>query len=269
MIPQLWLLAKQRTWTAGIPRYIPNSGVDFFKHVNKSKMIHLNLLLLPFIIILCLCFQCGVGFAVQQVNLAYTTSLLRKPFTVTADLSFFCLTADVILDPMTNHPWLLLSDDQRKVQEGHTESDPPNSSQRFDSWPCVLAWEGYGSGRHYWEVDIANKGYWRIGLTSADSKRIGRFPMTPKQGYWVLWRSTNQFYACSKPETLLPIGLVPRRIGIYLDYEEGQISFYNAETKSHIYTFTGSFREKLYPLFAPMDGRTLMTIIQPHKIAAK
>ncbi|XP_028284974.1 E3 ubiquitin-protein ligase TRIM39 isoform X1 [Parambassis ranga] len=209
MIPQLWLLAKQRTWTAGIPRYIPNSVWSWI---------------------------CSAG-------------------------------ADVILDPMTNHPWLLLSDDQRKVQEGHTESDPPYSSQRFDSWPCVLAWEGYGSGRHYWEVDIANNGYWRIGLTSADSKRIGRFPMTPKQGYWVLWRSTNQFYACSKPETLLPIGLVPRRIGIYLDYEEGQISFYNAETKSHIYTFTGSFRGKLYPLFAPMDGRTLMTVIQPHKIS--
>lgn len=27
-IPQLWLLAKQRTWEAGIPRYIPQSGVN-------------------------------------------------------------------------------------------------------------------------------------------------------------------------------------------------------------------------------------------------
>ncbi|XP_029311223.1 zinc-binding protein A33 [Cottoperca gobio] len=202
MIPQLWLLAKQRTWKAGIPRYIP--------------------------------------------NLVW---------------SWICsAAADVILDPMTNHPWLRLSENQRAVQEDLLESDLPYSSQRFDSWPCVLGWEGYSSGRHYWEVDISKNGYWRMGLTTADSKRLGRFPMTPGQGYWVLWRSTNQFYICTKPETQLPISLVPKRVGIYLDYEEGQISFYNAETKSHIHTFTGSFRGKLYPLFAPMDGRTVMTI---------
>ncbi|XP_031707264.1 E3 ubiquitin-protein ligase TRIM39 [Anarrhichthys ocellatus] len=204
MIPQLWLLAKQRTWKAGIPRYIPNSVWTWI---------------------------CSAA-------------------------------ADVILDPMTNHPWLQLSENQRMVQEGHSESDLPHNLQRFDGWPCVLGWEGYSSGRHYWEVDIAKNGYCRVGLTTADSKRQGRFPMTPKQGYWVLWRSTNQFYACTKPETPLPVGLMPRRMGIYLHYEEGQISFYNAETKFHIYTFTGSFRGKLYPLFAPLDGRTCMTIQQ-------
>lgn len=168
---------------------------------------------------------------------------------------------------MTNHPWLLVSDDQRKVQESLSPADLPYSPERFDSWPCVLGWEGYSSGRHYWEVDIANNGYWRIGLTTANSQRHGRFPMTPKHGYWALWRSTHHFYACSKPEVELLVGLVPRRMGIYLDYEEGQISFYNAETKSHIYTFTGTFRGKLYPLFAPLDGRTLMTIISPEHIS--
>ncbi|KAM9425727.1 uncharacterized protein KZ484_012673 [Pholidichthys leucotaenia] len=209
-VSQLWLLAKQRTWKAGLPRYIPNS------------VWHLI---------------CSAA-------------------------------ADVILDPMTNHPWLQLSDDKRKVQEGLSESDLSYSTQRFDSWPCVLGWEGYSSGCHYWEVDIAKNGYWRIGLTTADSKRHGQFPMTPKEGYWVLWRGTNHFFACSKPEMDLPLSLIPRRIGVYLDYEEGQISFYNTETKTHIYTFTGTFRGKLYPLFAPMDGRTVMTILPPHKISS-
>ncbi|XP_061565537.1 butyrophilin subfamily 1 member A1 [Cololabis saira] len=208
-VPQLWLLAKQRTWEAGIPRYIPNSVWTWI---------------------------CSAA-------------------------------ADVLLDPMTNHPWLQLSDDRRKVQEDIAQSDLPKSSQRFDSWPCVLGWEGYSSGRHYWEVDIANNGYWRLGMTTANSQRHGNFPMAPKNGYWTLWRSTHNFYACSKPETELPLSLVPRRMGIYLDYEEGQISFYNAETKSHIYTFTGNFKGKLYPLFAPMDGRTLLTVIQPQTVS--
>ncbi|KAF7230316.1 transcript variant X3 [Nothobranchius furzeri] len=210
MVPQLWLLAKQRTWKAGIPRYIPNSVWSWI---------------------------CSAA-------------------------------ADVILDPKTHHSWLQLSDDQRKVQEGLSELDVPHSSQRFDHWPCVLGWEGYSAGRHYWEVDIANNGYWRIGLTTSNAQRKGNIAMKPKKGYWVLWRSNHHFYACTKPETQLPIGLVPRRLGVYLDYEEGQISFYNAQTKSHIYTFTGTFREKLYPLFAPMDGRTLLTIIEPKKITS-
>lgn len=161
---------------------------------------------------------------------------------------------------MTNHPWLLLSDDRKKVQEALTPTEVVLSSQRFDSWPCVLGWEGLSSGRHYWVVDIANNGYWRLGLTTASSNRHGRFTMTPSEGYWVLWRSTRQFYACTKPETALPVSLIPRKVGVYLDYEEGQISFYDVDTRAHIYTFTGSFKEKLYPLFAPLDGRTLMSL---------
>uniref|UniRef100_A0A3B5ANT0 Nuclear factor 7, brain-like n=1 Tax=Stegastes partitus TaxID=144197 RepID=A0A3B5ANT0_9TELE len=189
-----------------------------------------------------------------------TWSLLKEDSTIPRYIpnswSWICTAADVRLDPMTNYPWLQLSDDQRKVQEGHVVSKPTPNSQRFDHWPGVLGWEGYGYGRHYWEVDIANNGYWRLGLTTATSKRHGNFPMTPKEGFWTLWRSPNHFYACTKPETQLPVSLVPRRMGIYLDYEEGQISFYNAQTKTHIYTFTGNFKGKVYPLFAPMDGRT-------------
>ncbi|KAJ8338213.1 hypothetical protein SKAU_G00371790 [Synaphobranchus kaupii] len=175
--------------------------------------------------------------------------------------------ADVTLDPMTNHPWLLLSDDCKKVQESLSQMDVAPSTQRFDVWPCVLGWEGFSCGRHYWEVDLANNGYWRVGLTTATSKRCGRFPMSPSQGYWTLWRSTRQFYACTKPETPLPVGLIPRKLGVYLDYEEGQISFYNAENKSHIYTFSSAFKEKLYPLFAPLDGRTLITVSSPKSAA--
>uniref|UniRef100_W5N8X7 Si:ch211-114c12.5 n=1 Tax=Lepisosteus oculatus TaxID=7918 RepID=W5N8X7_LEPOC len=181
--------------------------------------------------------------------------------------SWICrAAADVTLDPQTVHPWLVLSDDLRKVQEGRKELNLPSSPQRFDGWPCVLGWEGFSSGRHYWEVDLANNGYWRIGVTTASSERKGRFPMNPAQGYWTLWRSTRQFWACTKPETPLPVSLVPRKVGVYLDYEEGQVSFYNVESRSHIYTFTDTFKEKLYPLFAPLDGRTLITVSSPNTI---
>ncbi|XP_049339476.1 E3 ubiquitin-protein ligase TRIM39 [Astyanax mexicanus] len=205
LVPQVWLLCKQRTWKTETPKYIPNSV-----------------------------------------------------------WTWICSAAvDVSLDPLTNHRWLQVSDDRKRVQEALGETEAEFSGQRFDGWPCVLGWQGFSTGRHYWEVELANSGYWRLGVTTATSKRHGRAPMSPCQGFWVLWKSTRQFYACTKPETPLPLSLVPKRVGVYLDIEEGQVSFYNAESRSHIYTFTGHFKEKLYPLFAPLDGRTLMTLWSP------
>nr|XP_055054974.1 E3 ubiquitin-protein ligase TRIM39 isoform X1 [Misgurnus anguillicaudatus] len=180
----------------------------------------------------------------------------------------YSASADITLDPMTNHPWLQMSEDRKKVQEALSETEVSFSTQRFDSWPCVLGWEGLSSGRHYWEVEIANNGYWRIGVTTASSKRHGRFSMNPSEGFWAIWRSTREFFACTKPETPLPLMLVPKKLGVYLDYEEGQVSFYNVETQSHIFTFTTSFGEKMYPLFSPLDGRTVLTLSTPTEIAA-
>ncbi|XP_062859675.1 zinc-binding protein A33 [Trichomycterus rosablanca] len=210
MVPQLWLSAKQGSWKAGTPQYIPNSVWNWITSASVN----------------------------------------------------------VTLDPMTAHPWLSVSDDHTSVQEGLQEADVPLSTQRFDSWPCVLGWQGYMKGRCYWEVNLVNNGYWRVGLTTAGSMRQGRFPLKPSSGYWTLWKSTRQFYACTDPETTLPLTLVPKKMGIYIDYEEGQISFYNVENKSHIFTFTGQFSEKLYPLFAPLDGRTVITVSSPKEDSA-
>ncbi|XP_034159901.2 tripartite motif-containing protein 6 isoform X2 [Pangasianodon hypophthalmus] len=44
----------------------------------------------------------------------------------------------------------------------------------------------------------------------------------------------------------------PQKVGVFVDYEEGLISFYDADAKSLIYSFAGqNFTEKLYPYFSP------------------
>ncbi|TNN24380.1 Pyrin [Liparis tanakae] len=45
---------------------------------------------------------------------------------------------------------------------------------------------------------------------------------------------------------------VPQKVGVFVDYEEGLVSFYDVEAAALIYSFTGcSFKEKLLPLFHP------------------
>ncbi|TNN28813.1 E3 ubiquitin/ISG15 ligase TRIM25 [Liparis tanakae] len=45
---------------------------------------------------------------------------------------------------------------------------------------------------------------------------------------------------------------VPQKVGVFVDYEEGLVSFYDVKAAALIYSFTGcSFKEKLLPYFCP------------------
>ncbi|MBN3314018.1 A33 protein, partial [Atractosteus spatula] len=161
-------------------------------------------------------------------------------------------SADVTLDPETAHPSLILSEDGKQVRLGDQKQTLPESPQRFDPVVCVLGREGFSSGRHYWEVVVGEKTGWDLGVAKESINRKGKIILSPSNGYWTIWlRNANEFKALANPPVLLPLSLKPQKVGIYLDYEEGQVSFYNVETRNHIYTFTDTFTEKLYPYFSP------------------
>lgn len=56
------------------------------------------------------------------------------------------------MNPVTAYPFLILSEDRKQVKRGEKLQFYRNSHHRFDVWSCVIAKEGYTSGRHYWEV---------------------------------------------------------------------------------------------------------------------
>ncbi|KAK2918422.1 hypothetical protein Q8A73_002793 [Channa argus] len=48
----------------------------------------------------------------------------------------------------------------------------------------------------------------------------------------------------------------PEKVGVFVDYEEGLVSFYDVDAAALIYSFTGcSFTEKLYPYFCPCSNK--------------
>ncbi|XP_042328809.1 zinc-binding protein A33-like [Sceloporus undulatus] len=159
----------------------------------------------------------------------------------------------ITLDPETAHPCLVLSDDCTCVRDGHVRRDVPDTPMRFNYCVAVLGCQGFSSGRHYWEVEVGNKPSWTLGLVSISINRKGKIAAFPGNGFWVI-RLRNGVELMAKdspPQRLWPTSF-PKRVGVYLDYGGGMVSFYDASTMVHIYTFvTPRFTERLFPYFCP------------------
>ncbi|XP_056610098.1 butyrophilin subfamily 3 member A1-like [Triplophysa dalaica] len=169
-------------------------------------------------------------------------------------------TAFVVLDPNTANPDLQVSENRKSVIASNYNSDINHwdgferKCSRYDGWTCVQAEEGYNTGRHYWEVNVRKKREWRVGVVKESAPRNGYVTMTPKAGYWNLRLQLGTVMALTAPVTKLYLP-TPSRLGVYLDIDEGQVSFYDAEKRRHIYTFITDFSgtENIYPMFGTIE----------------
>uniref|UniRef100_A0A8D0FH02 RING-type E3 ubiquitin transferase n=1 Tax=Strix occidentalis caurina TaxID=311401 RepID=A0A8D0FH02_STROC len=174
---------------------------------------------------------------------------------------------DVTLDLETAHPELTVSEDRKSVRRGGKKLllslfDNP---KRFSTAPVVLGSQVFFSGRSYWEVQVGDKPEWGLGLCRESASRKGNILFSPSHGYWVLrLQNGGNYEALTSPISPLTLSVRPRRIGIFLDYEAGEISFYNVSDRSHIYTFTDKFSGNLRPLFflgAFLGGRNAEPLV--------
>ncbi|XP_030894728.1 pyrin isoform X2 [Leptonychotes weddellii] len=160
---------------------------------------------------------------------------------------------NVILDAETAHPNLIFSNNLKSVRLGNKCNRLPDNPERFDSCIIALGLPSFLSGRHYWEVEVGNKTGWILGICKASASRKGSMTLSPDNGYWVvMMMKRNEYQVSTIPPTRLQIREPPRRVGIFLDYKAGEISFYNVTYKSLIYTFTSfSSSGPLQPMFSP------------------
>ncbi|XP_058250361.1 zinc-binding protein A33-like [Hemibagrus wyckioides] len=163
---------------------------------------------------------------------------------------------DVTLDPDTAHPKLILSADGKQVTHEDTRQNLPDTPQRFNQCVNVLGKQSFSSGRFYYEVQVRGKTKWDFGVAKESINRKGKITLTPQNGFWtVALRNENQYKALAGPSVPLTLREKVEVVGVFVDYEEGLVSFFDVKSGSHIYSFTGqSFTEKLYPYFSPCNN---------------
>ncbi|XP_039609012.1 tripartite motif-containing protein 16-like [Polypterus senegalus] len=177
------------------------------------------------------------------------TLLAPEPQSREEFLQYFCL---LTLDINTAHRVLRLTDGNKKVTCEWTEAEYPDHPDRFDRWPQVLCREALTGTRCYWEVECSG-GDLMIGVAYKGLRRKGR-GVECTLGYnnksWCFRWSHSQYFVChNNNQTVISAPYSPR-IGVYLDWPAGSLSFYSvSHTMTLLHRFNTSFTEPLCPGF--------------------
>ncbi|XP_003444533.1 nuclear factor 7, brain-like [Oreochromis niloticus] len=153
----------------------------------------------------------------------------------------------VILDPNTAKASLYLSDDLTSVRHGDTKQQLSDNPERNTKYHTVFGSEGFSSGKHSWEVEVGDHLRWNVGLVKESVDRKGKRFASPKYGIWCLWHKSGEYTNGAGQTVTVKKSL--QRIRVQLDYDRGEVSFYDPEDMTHIYTHRETFTEKLFPYF--------------------
>ncbi|XP_070931303.1 E3 ubiquitin-protein ligase TRIM68 isoform X2 [Macaca nemestrina] len=202
---------------------------------------------------------------IQEVLNRSKSWSLQRPEPISLELKTDCrvlglreilktYAADVHLDPDTAYSRLIVSEDRKRVHYGDTNQKLPDNPERFYRYNIVLGSQCISSGRHYWEVEVGDRSEWGLGVCKQNVDRKEVVYLSPHYGFWVIrLRKGNEYRAGTDEYPLLSLPVPPRRVGIFVDYEAHDISFYNVtDYGSHIFTFPRyPFPGRLLPYFSP------------------
>ncbi|XP_046881703.1 NLR family CARD domain-containing protein 3-like isoform X5 [Hypomesus transpacificus] len=174
---------------------------------------------------------------------------------------------ELTLDPNTACRRLSLSEENRKVTRRREKQPYPDHPERFEDCPQVLCREGL-SGRCYWEAERSGGGV-DIAVTYKGISRRGE-GVDCWLGYnnksWSLECGDNSYSAWhNKKSTDIPAPpSSSHRVGVYLDWPAGTLSFYtvSSDTLTHLHTFHSTFTEPLYPGFWVYNSDSSVSLCQ-------
>uniref|UniRef100_A0A3P9NAV5 Nuclear factor 7, ovary-like n=1 Tax=Poecilia reticulata TaxID=8081 RepID=A0A3P9NAV5_POERE len=83
----------------------------------------------------------------------------------------------------------------------------------------------FGAGQHYWEIEVGSRNYWELGVIHN------------------LLKYDGVKYTCCGPNvtTELEFRNRPKKIGVYFNFSSKELSFYDADTMTHIHSVSAVF----------------------------
>ncbi|XP_040925579.1 nucleolar and coiled-body phosphoprotein 1-like isoform X2 [Betta splendens] len=158
---------------------------------------------------------------------------------------FSKFSVDITLDPTTSHR-CLVSADGLKVTAGRQNQeacDPGSSGGVLGLNSC--------SDRSYWEVEVSSRTGWDVGVASGNANQREKPALSPETRFWVVSHDENQEYAAvAAHASRLSLREKPQKVGVFVDYKEGRVSFYDVGAQSHIHSFTQCvFTGEVFPYF--------------------
>ncbi|XP_073462907.1 E3 ubiquitin/ISG15 ligase TRIM25-like [Aquarana catesbeiana] len=158
---------------------------------------------------------------------------------------------DIMLDLNTAGNYVTISGDLKTVSWSEMNHYRPETPERFQ-YCQVISGRSFNSGRQYWEVETSESGDWMIGVCypSIDRKGVQSY-IGNNHKSWGLCKFNNEYSVihCSEVSQI-PYCVSCQSFRIYLDYEAGQLSFYELRGSiRHLHTFSATFTEPLHAVF--------------------
>ncbi|XP_018419676.1 PREDICTED: butyrophilin subfamily 1 member A1-like [Nanorana parkeri] len=158
----------------------------------------------------------------------------------------------ILFDSSTAYGGLVVSPDSRNITTTDVVQDVLQNPERFDTEPCVLGHSAFQSGTHYWETEVLERSgeFWSLGIAGRSVRRTGGQREGPDALIWAIRGTTEGYYALSTPPEpiVFESGRI-QKVGVYLEYDKGKVTFYDVDTYRRLYTFTENFLEPVYPFY--------------------
>lgn len=165
-------------------------------------------------------------------------------------INTFIFLEPVTFDPATASSGLVVTELGKRLKYVRDASPLLFKDDKRFVCPRILGTKGFTCGRHFWEVKVGLRTDWDVGVAKETASRRRTAALNKENGFFAIGKKGGDYEVRCAPRKPLYLSPRPSSVGVYLDYNEGRVSFYDVTRKLHIYSFTGeSFTEKLFPYF--------------------